>query len=55
MNSKNICLFCLIIILSLILSSAGFAAGVRPMILNFEMEPGVSREFEFKLMPGSER
>jgi len=43
----------LLIIILLVFNSLIFAAGVTPMILNFNMQPGDSRNFKLTLTPGN--
>jgi len=41
-----------LILILLIASLSIYAAGVRPMVLDFKLEPGESREFKLTLTPG---
>ncbi|MFW6381094.1 MAG: hypothetical protein ACOCZ3_01000 [Bacillota bacterium] len=41
--------------LMVLLSNSILAVGVRPLVLNFDLKPGASEEFELKLTPGTSR
>ncbi|MFW6006991.1 MAG: hypothetical protein ACOCQ5_03295 [Halanaerobiales bacterium] len=55
MFKKSILFMLYLILLILFYSSVISAAGVRPLVLNFDLKPGASSEFELLLTPGSVR
>ncbi|RAK10619.1 hypothetical protein C8C77_10412 [Halanaerobium saccharolyticum] len=52
---KKVTLFLLLSLFIFVFSAAGTAAGVRPLVLNFDLKPGDTADFELLLTPGSSR
>ncbi|SIR53096.1 hypothetical protein [Halanaerobium kushneri] len=55
MFNKTIILFWIFIYFIVIFSGNSFAAGVKPLVLNFDLKPGETSNFVLTLTPGSVR